>query len=72
MKIFLKPSKGLKVPRPEDGRFLEEGGEWVEQSSYWKRRVKDGDVSEVKDAPKPQEDAQPAPVSKPGAKKGAQ
>lgn len=43
----LKPAKGVKVRRPNDRRHLAEGGEEVTMSSYWLRRLADGDVVEV-------------------------
>jgi hypothetical protein len=43
-KLFVKPAKGLVVPRPDNGRVLKEEGEWVKQSTYWRRRIADGDV----------------------------
>lgn len=43
----LKPAPGLKVRRP-DGQHLAEGGENVELSPYWLRRLAHGDVEEVK------------------------
>lgn len=47
MKIFLKPKDGLKVPRPDSGRALNPEGELLEHSTYWRRRLADGDVTEV-------------------------
>lgn len=42
----LKPAPGLRVRRP-DGALLAADGEPVEMSSYWLRRLADGDVVEV-------------------------
>jgi hypothetical protein len=48
MFILLKPkSKDVPVRKPEGG-FLAEKGEEVERTSYWVRRIKDGDVIDVK------------------------
>jgi len=48
-KIMVRPTKkGLKVPFPMSQRFLNEEGEMVHRSSYWIRRMKEGDVEEVK------------------------
>ncbi len=41
---FVKPKKGLKIAHPSTGVFIEEKGEVVEASSYWTRRLNDGDV----------------------------
>lgn len=47
MKVFLKPKEGLKIPRPDNGRVLKAEGEIVEHSTFWRRRISDGDVIEV-------------------------
>lgn len=47
MKFKLRPKKGVKVPYPMSQRMLSEDGEEVSRSSYWLRRIKDGDVEEV-------------------------
>lgn len=44
MKIKVKPKEGLKVVHPENGRALAAEGAEVEQSSYWLRRLAEGDV----------------------------
>jgi len=44
--VKLKPANGLTL-RKENGQFLAEGGETVIASSYWLRRLNDGDVEEV-------------------------
>lgn len=47
----LKPANGIHL-RKEDGAILAEAGETVIASSYWMRRLDDGDVVEVNnDAP---------------------
>lgn len=45
-KVYLKPRKGLRVRRP-DGRLLPEAGGHVQMSSYWRRRLRDGDVEKA-------------------------
>lgn len=45
MRIFVKPKEGAKIPRPENGRMLKPEGEEVDQSTYWRRRASDGDVT---------------------------
>jgi len=46
---FLRPADGVKVRRP-DGGHLAEAGENVEMDNYWRRRLTQGDVVEVKPA----------------------
>ena len=54
-KIKLKPAKkGLKVTDPKHGRFLKDEGELVDLTIYWRRRLKCGDVVEVKEEKKKQ------------------
>ena len=66
-KLFLKPKAGLKIPRPDTGRALAPEGEYVPKSTYWLRRIADGDVMEVADkVEKPKVDASKA---KEGGKK---
>lgn len=44
-KMFVKPTPGFKVRRPENPRaFLPDEGDWVERNSFWMRRLFDGDV----------------------------
>lgn len=47
MNIFVKPKEGLKVLRPDNGRALDPAGEAVPKSTFWMRRIADGDVVEV-------------------------
>lgn len=42
----LQPAEGLVVRKP-DGRLLPPKGELVEMSSFWQRRLNDGDVVEA-------------------------
>ena len=51
MRYFkVKPSKeGLKVPFPLSKIFLKHEGQKVPKSSYWVRRLKQGDVVELKE-----------------------
>lgn len=44
--IKVKPAPDRRVRKPE-GVLLEEAGETVERSSYWMRRLRDGDVVQV-------------------------
>lgn len=59
-KIKLKPSKkGLKVTNPKHGRDLKEEGELVSLSIYWRRRLKSGEVVEVKEEKKTKSKSKP-------------
>lgn len=49
MRVHLKPAEGLKVRQP-DGQVLPEEGKEVELTTYWRRRLRDGDVVEIKPA----------------------
>ena len=49
--MFVIPVKGREVPDPLRGDLLPETGRNVPASSYWLRRIEDGDV-EVKPAVK--------------------
>lgn len=43
-RIFIKPSHPeMKVRKPVNGHLAVDG-EWVNQDSYWLRRINDGDV----------------------------
>ncbi|MDD9911655.1 MAG: DUF2635 domain-containing protein [Alphaproteobacteria bacterium] len=45
MTLFVRPArKKLKVRNPETGQHLPAEGMHVTQSTYWLRRIKDGDV----------------------------
>jgi hypothetical protein len=56
MKINIKPKdKDTKVRMPEfGGRYLAEDGESVMVSTYWTRRLRTGEVVEVKTSTKKQ------------------
>jgi hypothetical protein len=45
MKIRVTPADGLKVRDPADGKHLPADGKNVEDSSYWRRRATDDDVT---------------------------
>jgi hypothetical protein len=42
--IFLKPAEGLIVKDPETGKPLAPEGENKPDTTYWRRRIADGDV----------------------------
>jgi len=49
MNVYLKPAVAadgapLVVPDPQSGLALAAGGEWKTRSTYWERRLRDGDV----------------------------
>ena len=51
---LLKPAKGMLVRLENCTRHLVAEGEHVVMSAYWRRRVRDGDVTEAKPmTPKP-------------------
>ena len=44
-KIMVIPRKGLRVKHPDTRRDIAAEGELVEENTYWKRRVLEGDVT---------------------------
>ncbi|MBK5075091.1 DUF2635 domain-containing protein [Budviciaceae bacterium CWB-B4] len=46
--MFVKPNAGRLVRDPVKGTFLPETGEEVPDNSFWRRRLKDGDVQKSK------------------------
>jgi hypothetical protein len=62
MKIFVKPKEGLVIRRPDNGRVLSAEGEEVPQSTFWQRRINEGDVIEGK-APVAAAKKAPAPMA---------
>ena len=69
--FFIKPAEGLRIADPKTGDYLPEGGMLMLRSGFWIRRLKDGDVIEVKQgvsAPVTSQSGQPVnpePVSEP-------
>ena len=51
MKKLMIPKKGVKVRDPDSGQHLPEEGAVRAVSSYYNRRVADGDL-EIRDVPK--------------------
>lgn len=45
--MFVKPINGRSVPDPERGGLLPAEGRNVEPSSYWLRRLEDGDIAKA-------------------------
>jgi len=64
MKIKVKPKEGLKIVMPDLNRELPVEGAVVEASTYWHRRLAEGDVvlvEEIKEEKQqPLESAKPA------------
>lgn len=48
MLIHIKPAKAAVPVRKPNGEYLKADGEKIERSSFWVRRLNDGDVVEVK------------------------
>lgn len=71
--FFIKPAEGLRIADPKTGDYLPAGGMLMPRSGFWIRRLKDGDVIEVKQGAQspaaPVETPNPEPVSEP-AKSG--
>ena len=65
--MFVKPNPGLKVLDPVRNEILPEGGKEVQDTSYWRRRIRDGDVTEVLGEVIPDVPLAPSPKS---SKKG--
>lgn len=61
----IKPVGGKSVPDPERGGILPPEGRNVEPSSYWLRRIEDGDVVEVP----AESETQAKPTTTPSRKK---
>ena len=51
MKLYLKPKEGLTIRKPDGGKLAAEG-EQVSRTSFWLKRLADGDVVNVKPAAK--------------------
>jgi hypothetical protein len=53
--LRVKPAPGLKIRNPDrDNRLLDQAGEDVPSTAYWRARLRDGDVLAVlPGAPKP-------------------
>ncbi|MGI2196887.1 DUF2635 domain-containing protein [Shewanella baltica] len=50
MLIHIKPAKAAVPVRKPNGEYLKADGEKVERSSFWVRRLNDGDVVAIKAA----------------------
>ena len=57
--MYLKPKEGLSVPDLERRDMLPAAGREVTPSTYWHRRIVDGDVEEA-GAPPPVEEPAPS------------
>lgn len=56
--IQIKPAPGLTVRDPKTARPLATEGENKPRTTYWQRRLRDGDVVLVEDAPPKQRRAE--------------
>lgn len=54
MKMYVIPKSGFKIPDPSLNDHLPPEGRNVEKTTYWIRRLRDGDVTE-KPQTKPQQ-----------------
>jgi len=61
--FFVRPKKGLRMADPKTGDYLPESGMLMPRSGFWLRRLKDGDVIEVKTV-------NPEPASAPSQEAG--
>lgn len=70
--LMVKPKAGLVIRRPDSKAILSENGERVPNTTFWQRRLLDGDVEEVKETKKhKQEDvAAEEPEQRAPSKKG--
>lgn len=59
MELYLKPKEGLTIRKP-DGSKLAAEGERVPRTSFWLKRLADGDVLPVEEAQADKEDVKPA------------
>lgn len=48
--VKLKPAGKNLVRNPDTNGHLDAGGEPIALTSYWRRRIKDGDVKVIEDA----------------------
>lgn len=53
--MVVKPKENLKIVDPVTGRALPPEGAKVVQSSYWLRRIAEGDVIEMQEQTKSEE-----------------
>jgi len=49
----IRPKRGRSVPDPARGDLLPAEGRSVEESSYWLRRLADGDIEQFRTEKKP-------------------
>jgi hypothetical protein len=70
MKIRVKPKEGLVVRDPKTKKALPKDGALVEETSFWIRRINDGDVSLIQDVPKMKAPVKETPKPKETKKTG--
>jgi hypothetical protein len=66
--IDLRPVSGRRVRKP-DGDLLAEAGETVTEDSFWRRRLRDGDVVAIS-PPAPEIAPETGPAAEPRRKGG--
>lgn len=50
--VFVKPKTGIQVRDPITGQHLASTGEEKSLNTYWRRRLRDGDIEITKPNPK--------------------
>lgn len=70
--LIVKPTGDLVIRRPDSKAILSKDGERVPDTTFWRRRLLDGDVEEVKETKKhKQEDVAAEEIEQPkSSKKG--
>lgn len=63
-RLFLLPTPGLRVVDPVTRKPLPPEGTWVEYSTHWLRRLREGDVAEATPPPAGAPEPAPEPASK--------
>lgn len=61
--MFVKPADGVMVRDPAHYRPLPVEGAEVSESTYWMRRLRDGDVVQAEAAPEPAADPADEPAA---------
>ena len=61
-KLTVKPAEGVNVRRVENGKHIDAKGELVPNNSFYRRRIKDGDLIDMNASEKAA--AEKAPLKK--------
>lgn len=68
MIVFAKPLPGMRVRNPDNNyKPLPAGGDYVQDSAYWRRQQREGGVDIEAPLPKPKQDKQRPPKAAPKA-----